>query len=120
MLHQLRYELDALLLTLFKEALSLSKYGMEADVWSFGIMMIELFSHKHPLSYIQWGHELIRMAISKNIVVELPDETKCAKEIISLLQACTQLEPEGRPSFHEIAAKLSSAQKQFQFVKQTV
>ena len=83
-----------------------ARYGPQADVYSFGIVMWEIASRKEPWSDVQgkfFMEELlqkIRQGIRPSIEYDWP------KQYVNILQACWHTLPSERPTFGELVKLL--------------
>lgn len=78
------------------EALEFGKFTTKSDVWSFGIMLWELFS-KGKKTYVQFSnHETIEQVLS-GYTMDPPED--CPPEIAKLMKRCWNRKPADRPSF---------------------
>ncbi|VDM45216.1 unnamed protein product [Toxocara canis] len=90
------------------ESLKRYEYTTKSDVWSFGVLLFELFSMGdgpfpgvQPLDmihHLENGHRNAK-----------PD--KCPDEIYDMMQACWQADPDRRPSFALLKTQLTNRLK---------
>ncbi|XP_055324426.1 tyrosine-protein kinase Fer isoform X4 [Sitodiplosis mosellana] len=81
------------------EALNFGKYTSLCDVWSYGILMFEIFS-KGDTPYAGMSNSRARERIDAGYRMQAPE---CATpEIYRLMLKCWEYEPESRPHFDEI------------------
>jgi serine/threonine protein kinase len=61
-------------------------YGNAADVYSFGIMVIELLNNRHPYHFVKFNVflEFVDMLTAQTIQPELPEN--CSEKLIHLCQ----------------------------------
>ncbi|KHN82272.1 Putative tyrosine-protein kinase F09A5.2, partial [Toxocara canis] len=90
------------------ESLKRYEYTTKSDVWSFGVLLFELFSMGdgpfpgvQPLDMIHHLENGYRNA--------KPD--KCPDEIYDMMQACWQADPDRRPSFALLKTQLTNRLK---------
>jgi len=96
------------------EVISCQKYDTKADVWSFGIMLIEIFSGAHPFrGTIQWVHQYHKEIASNTLNVTIPSGADCCDQIQEVMKQCTEPEPEKRPTFSEIVKILKNMKQEF-------
>ncbi len=81
-------------------------------MWSYGIMLIEMFSGVHPFQHIEWATQLTKL-LRTDVEIDMPDPSKCSPGLIELMKHCTKVAPESRPTFKEIVATLEKMEKQF-------
>lgn len=83
-------------------------YGPPADIFSFGVLLSELDSHRIPYADVRGanGNQLVDVALFKMISTgELKPSLsrECPTEVAKLANRCLALSPEDRPSAVEIA-----------------
>lgn len=87
------------------EALRHSRFSNKSDMWSFGILLWEVYSfgrvpypripRAEVVPYVENGHRM-----------EAPEG--CPPEVYELMQMSWELDPEKRPTFSEVLLKLES------------
>lgn len=83
----------------------------EADVWAFGMVMIEVFTGGKPFANISRDsivqtHVCIRLGRP-----ERPKDEQVTDEVWQLMQDCWKIEPKERPTFEEIHRRLVQAKE---------
>jgi len=92
------------------EAVSYRKFTSKGDVWSFGVTMWEALSYgQKPYKGLN-GHQVHEL-IEREERLKQPE--KCADVVYKIMRKCWIHNPEGRPSFTEIEAELSSIIDQY-------
>ncbi|XP_055088557.1 tyrosine-protein kinase Fes/Fps [Periophthalmus magnuspinnatus] len=87
------------------EALNFGRYTTESDVWSFGILLWEVFSlGKTP--YSCFTNQQTRDQVEKGYRMLPP--CGCPVEITKIMNTCWEYEPQKRPSFKKLRAELAS------------
>ena len=81
------------------ESLIYGKFSVEGDIWSFGIVMWEVFSFALQ-PYYGITNEEVTEAIRRGKTLNRPDD--CPIEIYRLMKECWTLDPAERISFPEI------------------
>lgn len=81
------------------EALNFGKYTSLCDVWSYGILVYEIFS-KGGTPYQGMSNSKAREQIDAGYRMPAPENTP--KEMYRLMLKCWAYEPESRPHFDEI------------------
>ncbi|KAJ0177696.1 hypothetical protein K1T71_006569 [Dendrolimus kikuchii] len=81
------------------EALNFGKYTSLCDVWSYGILMWEIFS-KGDTPYAGMSNSRAREKIDTGYRMPAPEG--CSEEVYALMLRCWEYEPDKRPHFHQI------------------
>ncbi|PVD36421.1 hypothetical protein C0Q70_03404 [Pomacea canaliculata] len=90
------------------EALNYGKYTSLCDVWSYGILMWEIFSAGQQ-PYTGWTNAQAREKIDGGY--RLPQPTDMPDSVYQIMKRCWEYQPERRPHFKEIYESLSDAVK---------
>ncbi|XP_055381518.1 tyrosine-protein kinase Fer isoform X2 [Condylostylus longicornis] len=85
------------------EALNFGKYTSLCDVWSYGVLMWEIFS-KGDTPYSGMSNSRAREKIDAGYRMPAPENT--SQEIYRLMLRCWAAQPESRPHFDEIYSAL--------------
>lgn len=83
----------------------------EADVWAFGMVMIEVFTGKHPFATIDRESCVQTHVCIRGGRPERPDDELVTDEVWQLMQDCWKTDPKERPAFEEIHRRLAQAQE---------
>lgn len=87
------------------EAILYNKFSSESDVWSFGIVLWEVFSFAlHP--YYGLSHEEVMRYITEGRVLSCPDNT--SQEVYDIMRLCWRRKPQNRPPFSLLLRSLRS------------
>ena len=81
------------------ESLIYGKFSIEGDVWSFGVVMWEVFSYALQ-PYYGISNEEVTEAIRRGKTLNRPDN--CPSEIYKLMKECWTMDPAERPTFEEL------------------
>lgn len=85
------------------EALKQNKFSNKSDMWSFGILLWEIYTYgRVPYSKIPLAD--IVKCVEKGLRLELPEG--CPPEIYDIMKQAWDLQPEKRPSFCDVKVKL--------------
>ena len=91
------------------ESLSEAKFTTQSDVWSFGVLIWEIFTYgQRPYYDKKTFSEVIYYICHRKGHLEIP--TLCPTTLNNLLLKCWNFHPENRPSFAailEVTTKLS-------------
>lgn len=87
------------------EALSRGHYSIKSDVWSFGVLLHEVFS-RGEMPYPGMSNHEAFLRVEAGYRMPCPRE--CTPTAYKLLLSCWNRDPEQRPSFQALWEKLSS------------
>ncbi|XP_055010658.1 tyrosine-protein kinase Fes/Fps isoform X3 [Boleophthalmus pectinirostris] len=87
------------------EALNFGRYTTDSDVWSFGILLWEVFS-LGMTPYTSFTNQQTRDQVEKGY--RMPAPSGCPVEISRIMNTCWEYEPQKRPSFKKLRAELAS------------
>ena len=82
------------------EAILYAKFTVQSDIWSFGVVMWEIFSLGIQPYFSMTNEEVVQHVRNGN-VLSCPDE--CPKDIYDLILDCWVMEPSERPTAAEIS-----------------
>lgn len=85
------------------EAIIYGKFSTESDIWSFGVVLWELFTYGMQPYYGKNNQEVIEMIRSRNLL-ECPE--KCPLNIYNMMLECWHEQPSKRISFSELHTRL--------------
>ncbi|KJE91304.1 hypothetical protein CAOG_02460 [Capsaspora owczarzaki ATCC 30864] len=88
------------------EALLNNTYTNKSDVWSFGVVLWEVYSFGR-IPYPRMSHTEVVQEIKRGYRMESPEG--CPTAIYNIMLACWQIEVDRRPSFREIETQLEKA-----------
>ncbi|XP_054612498.1 tyrosine-protein kinase JAK2a isoform X2 [Dunckerocampus dactyliophorus] len=103
------------------ESLTESKFSVASDVWSFGVVLYELFTYcdkgySPPAVFMeQMGHEKQGQMIVYHLIdllkqgYRLPMPDKCPQEIRQMMAECWSGEPGRRPTFQMLIRSVETA-----------
>lgn len=86
------------------EAVLEGDFSTKSDVWAFGVLMWEVFTHGEMPHGGQADDEVL--ADLQAGKARLPQPEGCPSKLYRLMQRCWALNPKDRPSFSEIASTL--------------
>lgn len=78
-------------------------YTNKSDVWSFGVTLWEIYSYGR-VPYPRMSMEETVRRITEGYRLERPDE--CPDAVYSIMLSCWHADPEQRPTFASLKAKL--------------
>ncbi|RWS13873.1 Tyrosine-protein kinase CSK-like protein [Dinothrombium tinctorium] len=93
------------------EALKYHRFSNKSDMWSFGILLWEIYSFGR-VPYPRIPLVDVVKHVEKGYKMEAPDG--CPSEIYEIMRQAWDLDPEARPSFAVVLKKLESFLKKFQ------
>ncbi|KAM9245234.1 megakaryocyte-associated tyrosine-protein kinase [Dugong dugon] len=86
------------------EALKHGRFSSKSDVWSFGVLLWEVFSYGRA-PYPKMSLKAVSEAVEKGYRMEAPEG--CPGPIHTLMGSCWEAEPSRRPPFRKLAEKLA-------------
>ena len=86
------------------EALEQQKFSEKSDVWSFGILMYEIWTQA-MLPYTGWNNEKVWVKVLDSY--RLPHPLDCPEDIYGIMYACWLPGPDLRPSFSVLVDVIS-------------
>lgn len=87
------------------ETLHFGTFSEDTDIWSFGVVLWEIYSSGVTPYYGMNDEEVISLVVGGDI---LPCPKECPKEMYEVMQGCWNLEPPERPRFSSIHQRISS------------
>ena len=87
------------------EAFIYGRFSTEGDVWSFGVVMWEVFSFAMQPYYGKMNDQVMN-EVRRGHTLSRPDD--CHESIFEIMRSCWQMEPHRRPSFSELVEELHS------------
>lgn len=85
------------------EGLKKEKFSTKSDVWSYGVLLWEIFSYgRQP--YPKMSLQEVKEKVEQGYRMEAPED--CPPGVYSLMRICWEQEPRKRPAFHKLREKL--------------
>uniref|UniRef100_A0AAQ5YCL8 receptor protein-tyrosine kinase n=2 Tax=Amphiprion ocellaris TaxID=80972 RepID=A0AAQ5YCL8_AMPOC len=81
------------------ESIFYNRYTTESDVWAYGVVLWEIFSHGMQ-PYYGMGHEEVIYYVRDGHILSNPEN--CPLELYNLMRLCWSTLPSDRPSFSSI------------------
>ncbi|XP_062518998.1 uncharacterized protein LOC134194109 isoform X2 [Corticium candelabrum] len=92
------------------EALNYRKYSTASDVWSYGVLLYEIWSlGQHPFASAANNKEVVDMVTKGH---RLPPPNGCPREVYELMIDCWHPDHHKRPTFIDIQERLHKRRKQ--------
>jgi len=90
------------------ESISERVYSNASDVWSFGVVLVEIYTQDIPYPELE-PLVVATKVISKSIVFPI-SKMKCSPLIVQIAKDCFNYDAKLRPTFQEIVKRLQSMQ----------
>ncbi|XP_030641058.1 protein-tyrosine kinase 6 [Chanos chanos] len=88
------------------EAISHGRFSNKSDVWSFGVLLYEIFSYGGAPYPTYSNHEVFRLISSG---YRMPSPLNCPDHIYDIMHLCWKGPPNERPDFRELKPLLEEA-----------
>lgn len=85
------------------EAIKTNKFSIESDVWSFGILLIEILTFGRTPYHNMDNNQVIRQI---EFGYRIPCPENCPQELYEIMLECWHLNPAERPTFDSLKWKL--------------
>lgn len=89
-----------------KESILYRKFTVESDIWSFGVVLWEIFTFGKQPWYELANHEVIQQ-VTEGLLLSKPDD--CSDEVYDIMLSCWQ-QPQDRPSMSDLHVRLQKLQ----------
>ncbi|KAL1023295.1 hypothetical protein UPYG_G00038820 [Umbra pygmaea] len=87
------------------EALRNEKFSTWSDIWSYGVLLWEIFSYgRQP--YPTMSLKEVKEEVLQGYRMGAPE--KCPPSVYALIMSCWEAEPKKRPSFHKLQERLET------------
>lgn len=93
------------------ESILYNKFTVQSDVWSFGILLWELFSFALQ-PYYGMTHEEVVQFVKEGKILACPENTP--KQVYDLMKMSWSTKPSSRPSFHILLKSLNVLYEDYQ------
>ena len=77
----------------------------ESDVYSFGILLYELYSRKDPYEG-EDSTEVLKLIVDERVSKRPPVPVGCPPKVAEIMSECLERNPEKRPTFEEIDLRI--------------
>uniref|UniRef100_A0A8C7TSW4 Tyrosine-protein kinase n=1 Tax=Oncorhynchus mykiss TaxID=8022 RepID=A0A8C7TSW4_ONCMY len=96
------------------EALNYGRYSTESDVWSFGVLLWEIFS-RGVTPYTSMSNQQTRDEVEKGYRMLAPNS--CPPDVYAVMCRCWQYDSRNRPSFSKLRTELSALYQKLSLLK---
>ena len=90
-----------------------NKYNIKSDIWSFGIVLYEIFTRGCP-TYPGMTDD--QMLLKVQYGYRMPQPHGCQKQLYDIMLQCWKEKPMNRPTFRELATQLLRSNNNFDIV----
>ncbi|KAI4877656.1 hypothetical protein NFI96_021339, partial [Prochilodus magdalenae] len=98
------------------EGLKNKKFSTRSDVWSYGVLLWEIFSYGMQ-PYPKMSLSEVKEQVEEGYRMAAPEN--CPSEVYALMMACWEKEPKMRPSFHKLRERLQAELTKYESDKET-
>ncbi|KAK7862225.1 hypothetical protein R5R35_011120 [Gryllus longicercus] len=91
------------------ESIMYGRFTLESDVWSFGVVLWEIYSLGRQPYYGHSNEEVMKLIV-QGIMLSCPEG--CPAAVREVMRACWKTEPRDRLRFHEVHERLVKAEEE--------
>eukprot|EP01127_Copromyxa_protea_P016312 TRINITY_DN4820_c0_g1_i1.p1 TRINITY_DN4820_c0_g1~~TRINITY_DN4820_c0_g1_i1.p1 ORF type:complete len:577 (-),score=80.70 TRINITY_DN4820_c0_g1_i1:160-1890(-) len=88
------------------EIIAKGKFSEKTDVYSFGIILWEIYVEKRPYEGVGHAFQVMYKVVAENLRPEVPSD--CPPQWAGLIISCVSTKPSERPSFKRIITELKN------------
>eukprot|EP00475_Leptophrys_vorax_P043077 TRINITY_DN8177_c0_g1_i1.p1 TRINITY_DN8177_c0_g1~~TRINITY_DN8177_c0_g1_i1.p1 ORF type:complete len:580 (+),score=-3.18 TRINITY_DN8177_c0_g1_i1:213-1952(+) len=92
------------------EVLKERPYNVSCDIYSFGIVLWELYCCKNPFPFANLQPEEVCSLVNQGVRPEIPRD--CPPALASLMRSCWHQDPEKRPAMAEVVEQLQELDRE--------
>eukprot|EP01118_Nematostelium_gracile_P006194 TRINITY_DN1994_c0_g1_i2.p1 TRINITY_DN1994_c0_g1~~TRINITY_DN1994_c0_g1_i2.p1 ORF type:complete len:370 (+),score=87.44 TRINITY_DN1994_c0_g1_i2:166-1110(+) len=83
------------------EVLKDKQYSKASDIWSFGVVIYEIFENKQPY-YLITSNSQVKKQVMEGLKLERPTFVEITNEIYELMMKCMEMNPGHRIAFNQM------------------
>ena len=87
------------------ESLEENKFSTASDVWSYGIVIWEMFN-PHRVPYEEYINIQVAVKITQGVLLKSP--SNCPADITQIMSSCWKQKSSDRPTFRQLAYQLAN------------